>query len=94
MGSEDYQRLNRSRSAYQAQLTKTYRELEVQMSLQENAESVTVLNEKFIGLFVKFRDVHVEVLKCCQPDEKESYEDSFDTRILRCSRMDIRNTIA
>jgi len=79
MGSEDYHILKRSRSAYQAQLTKTYRELEVQMSSQEHAESVTALNEKLNGLFGKFRDVHVEVLKCCQPDEKESYEDSFDT---------------
>ncbi|KAH3850135.1 hypothetical protein DPMN_092541 [Dreissena polymorpha] len=48
MGSEDYQRLKRSRSAYQALLTKTYRELEVQMSSQENAESVTALNDKLV----------------------------------------------
>ncbi|KAH3723834.1 hypothetical protein DPMN_049629 [Dreissena polymorpha] len=79
MGSEDYQRLKRSRSAYQAQLTKTYRELEVQMSSQENAESVTALNVKLVGLFGKFWEVHDEVLKCCQPDEKGSYEDSFGT---------------
>ncbi|KAH3804467.1 hypothetical protein DPMN_132753 [Dreissena polymorpha] len=62
MGSGDYQSLKRSRSAYKAQLTKTYRELEVQMSSQENAESVTTLNDKLVGLFGKFREVHDEVL--------------------------------
>ncbi|KAH3710305.1 hypothetical protein DPMN_069780 [Dreissena polymorpha] len=81
MGSEDYKILKRSRSAHQAQLTKTYREFELQMSSQKNAESVTAFNEKLNGLFGKFRDMHVVVLKCCQPDEKESYEDSCDASL-------------
>ncbi|KAH3805631.1 hypothetical protein DPMN_133936 [Dreissena polymorpha] len=71
--------LNAADQRIRAQLTKTYRELEVQMSAQGNAESVTALNDKLVGLFGKFREVHDEVLKCCQPDEKESYEESLDT---------------
>ncbi|KAH3751182.1 hypothetical protein DPMN_185731 [Dreissena polymorpha] len=94
MGSKDYQILKSSRSAYQTQITKTYRELELQTSSQNNAESVTALYEKLNGLFGKFRDVHVEVLKCWQFDEHESSKDSFDTilrvRILRSSN-DFRN---
>ncbi|KAH3819645.1 hypothetical protein DPMN_121385 [Dreissena polymorpha] len=73
MGSEDYLKvkLNRSRSAHQTQLMKTNREFELQMSSQKNAGSMMALNEKLNGLFGKFRVVHVEVVKCCQPDEKE-----------------------